>query len=134
MSRCISSKYFRRFSILCISPWHPSVPPGTTHPSNATHAGRQKRCHASYRRNHKLKHLFALIFVDKSRSYVKLKFGTLAYISYYIWKFWLFIMDFIFWFQDNYSPLHLGVEAGKSAGVECLLGHGAKVHIKGKQA
>ena len=43
-------------------------------------------------------------------------------------------MDFIFWFQDNYSPLHLGVEAGNSAGVECLLGHGAKVHIKGKQA
>ena len=42
-------------------------------------------------------------------------------------------MDFIFWFQDNYSPLHLGVEAGKSAGVECLLGHGAKVHIKGKK-
>ena len=42
-------------------------------------------------------------------------------------------MDFIILFQDNYSPLHLGVEAGKSAGVECLLGHGAKVHIKGKQ-
>ena len=41
-------------------------------------------------------------------------------------------MDFIILFQDNYSPLHLGVEAGKSAGVECLLGHGAKVHIKGK--
>ena len=47
-------------------------------------------------------------------------------------RLWLFKIDFIFWFQDNYSPLHLGVEAGKSAGVECLLGHGAKVHIKGK--
>ena len=80
--------------------------------------------------------MFALIFVDKSKPNVNLKLGTLAYISnlLHMEDFYLFKMDFIFWFQDNYSPLHLGVEAGKSAGVECLLGHGAKVHIKGKQA
>ena len=75
--------------------------------------------------------MFALIFVDKSKPNVNLGFH-IKFVTY--GRFWLFKMDFIFWFQDNYSPLHLGVEAGKSAGVECLLGHGAKVHIKGKQA
>ena len=35
-------------------------------------------------------------------------------------------------FQDNYTALHLAVEAGKSNVVEALLGHGAQVHIKGK--
>ena len=33
--------------------------------------------------------------------------------------------------QDNYTALHLAVEAGKPAVVETLLGHGATVHIKG---
>ncbi len=28
--------------------------------------------------------------------------------------------------QDNYTALHLSVEAGKSAVVEALLGHGAQ--------
>ena len=37
-------------------------------------------------------------------------------------------------FQDNYSGLHLAVEAGKSAVVETLLGHGAQVHIRGKKS
>ena len=32
--------------------------------------------------------------------------------------------------NDNYTALHLAVEAGKSAVVETLLGLGAKVHIK----
>ena len=35
-------------------------------------------------------------------------------------------------FQENYTALHLAVEAGKSAVVEALLGHGAQVHIRGK--
>ena len=34
--------------------------------------------------------------------------------------------------QDNYTALHLAVEAGKSGVVEALLGHGAQVHIRGK--
>ena len=34
--------------------------------------------------------------------------------------------------QDNYTGLHLAVEAGKSGVVEALLGHGAQVHIRGK--
>ena len=34
--------------------------------------------------------------------------------------------------QDNYTALHLAVEAGKPAVVETLLGHGATVHIKGQ--
>ncbi len=34
--------------------------------------------------------------------------------------------------KDNYTALHLAVEAGKSAVVEALLGHGAQVHIKGE--
>ena len=29
--------------------------------------------------------------------------------------------------QDNYTALHLAVQAGKSAVVEALLGHGAQV-------
>jgi ankyrin repeat protein len=33
--------------------------------------------------------------------------------------------------NDHYSALHLAIEAGKSAVVECLLGHGANVHITG---
>ena len=32
-----------------------------------------------------------------------------------------------FFIQDNYTALHLAVEAGKSADVEALLGHGAQV-------
>jgi hypothetical protein len=34
-----------------------------------------------------------------------------------------FTMTFL---QDNYTALHLSVEAGKSAVVEALLGHGAQ--------
>lgn len=34
--------------------------------------------------------------------------------------------------NDNYTALHLAVEAGKAVVVEALLGQGAKVHIKGK--
>ena len=33
--------------------------------------------------------------------------------------------------QDNYTALHLAVEAGKSGVVEALLGHGAQVHTRG---
>ena len=32
---------------------------------------------------------------------------------------------------DGLTPLHVAVEAGKSAVVECLLGNGADVHLKG---
>ena len=32
--------------------------------------------------------------------------------------------------NENYTALHLAVEAGKSVVVEALLGHGAKVHIR----
>ncbi len=32
--------------------------------------------------------------------------------------------------NDHYAALHLAIDAGKSAVVECLLGHGANVHIK----
>ena len=35
--------------------------------------------------------------------------------------------------QENYTALHLAVEAGKSSVVEALLGHGAQVHIKGEK-
>ena len=35
-------------------------------------------------------------------------------------------------FQDNYTALHLAVEAGKPAVVESVLGHGAQVHIRGR--
>ena len=31
---------------------------------------------------------------------------------------------------DNFTALHLAVEAGKAQVVEALLGHGAKVHIR----
>lgn len=33
--------------------------------------------------------------------------------------------------NDNYSALHLAIEAGQPAVVESLLGHGADVHIRG---
>lgn len=32
--------------------------------------------------------------------------------------------------NDNYTALHLAVEAGKATVVEALLGQGAKVHIR----
>ena len=32
--------------------------------------------------------------------------------------------------NDNYTALHLAVEAGKSVVCEALLGHGANVHIR----
>ncbi len=32
--------------------------------------------------------------------------------------------------NNHYAALHLAIDAGKSAVVECLLGHGANVHIK----
>ena len=33
--------------------------------------------------------------------------------------------------NDNFSALHLAIEAGRPEVVECLLGHGANVKIKG---
>ena len=33
--------------------------------------------------------------------------------------------------QENYTALHLAVEAGKHSVVETLLGQGAQVHIQG---
>ena len=35
--------------------------------------------------------------------------------------------------QDNYTALHLAVQAGKATVVETLLGHGAQVEIRGTQ-
>lgn len=34
-------------------------------------------------------------------------------------------------FQDNYTALHVAVQAGKANVVETLLGYGAQVHIRG---
>ena len=38
-----------------------------------------------------------------------------------------------FQFQENYTALHLAVEAGKHSVVETLLGQGAQVHIQGDE-
>ena len=40
---------------------------------------------------------------------------------------------FEFTFQENYTALHLAVEAGKHSVVETLLGQGAQVHIQGDE-
>lgn len=37
-----------------------------------------------------------------------------------------------FYYQDNYTALHVAVQAGKANVVETLLGYGAQVHIRGK--
>jgi len=34
--------------------------------------------------------------------------------------------------QDNYTALHVAVQAGKASSVETLLGYGAQVHIRGE--
>lgn len=39
---------------------------------------------------------------------------------------------FVLIIQDNYTALHVAVQAGKANVVETLLGYGAQVHIRGK--
>ena len=53
--------------------------------------------------------------------------------SYNILRHILFLLIWFskIFFQDNYTALHLAVEAGKPAVVESVLGHGAQVHIRG---
>ena len=46
-------------------------------------------------------------------------------------KIFFLLILFLIFFQDNYTALHLAVEAGKPAVVESVLGHGAQVHIRG---
>ena len=45
----------------------------------------------------------------------------------------LFFISLQITIQENYTALHLAVEAGKHSVVETLLGQGAQVHIQGNK-